>query len=171
MAICLEITSTSFPFGEIHCTNFANRGINQINRKLPVILKTLCATAVLFASLDCPILASSAVIVVPILSPKRIGIAPARPITLDTPSAAGWDAKLCNTAIVALLLCTTTVMAVPKSSPRIGILETLSINVTNMGLSASGFITELMVSIPANKRPKAKMVCPIFFTFSFLETK
>ena len=31
---------------------------------------------------------------------------------------------------------------------------------------ASGFITSPMVSIPKNNKPKAKIVCPIFFAFS-----
>ena len=46
------------------------------------MLKILCAIAVRFAFFDCPIDARSAIIVVPILSPSKIGIAPARPITL-----------------------------------------------------------------------------------------
>ena len=45
-----------------------------------------CAAAVRFASLDCPIDAKIAVIVVPKLLPRRIGIAPARPRMLVTPS-------------------------------------------------------------------------------------
>ena len=48
------------------------------NKEQPEILKIQCATAVLLASLLCPRLARSAVIVVPMLSPSRIGIAPAR---------------------------------------------------------------------------------------------
>ena len=64
-------------------------GAISANTTLPVILKILCAIAVRFAFLDCPIDAKSAVIVVPILSPRRIGIAPANPITLVTPSGPG----------------------------------------------------------------------------------
>ena len=66
----------------------------QINTQVPVILKKLCAIAVRFASLDCPMDARSAVIVVPILSPSKIGIAPVSPITLLTPSGPAWEAKL-----------------------------------------------------------------------------
>ena len=61
---------------------------------LPVMLKTLWATAVLLAFLDCPMDAKSAVMVVPMLSPRRMGMAPASPITLLTPSGPAWDAKL-----------------------------------------------------------------------------
>ena len=89
LAICLEITSTSGPFGEIIWIKAAKGLINQINRKHPLTLKIQCAAAVLLAFLGCPMLASTAVIVVPILSPSRIGIAPVRPITLLTPSAPG----------------------------------------------------------------------------------
>ena len=72
---------------------------------LPVILNTLWATAVRFAFLDWPIDANKAVIVVPILSPNKIGNAPWRPMIL-LPSTPAWAAKFCNTAIVALELCT-----------------------------------------------------------------
>ena len=65
----------------------------QINTQVPVILKMLCAIAVRCAFFVCPIDARMAVIVVPMLSPRRIGIAPVRPMTLLTPSAAGWAAK------------------------------------------------------------------------------
>ena len=64
-----------------------------MNTALPVILNTLWAIAVRFAFLDCPTEARIAVIVVPMLSPRRIGIAPARPMTLDTPSGPAWEAK------------------------------------------------------------------------------
>ena len=84
---------------------------------LPVILKILCASAVLLAFLDCPMDANNAVIVVPMLSPNKIGIAPARPITLVTPSGPGCDAKFCSTAIVAELLCTTSVITAPSRTP------------------------------------------------------
>ena len=47
-AICLEITSISFPFGEINWTNFANHGTRKIKTQLPLILKILCAIAVRF---------------------------------------------------------------------------------------------------------------------------
>lgn len=73
-AICLEIASISGPFGEMFWISAANGFTNQINKKQPEILKIQCATAVLFASFDCPILARSAVIVVPILSPKESGL-------------------------------------------------------------------------------------------------
>ena len=165
-AICLEITSISGPFGEMFWISAANGFTNQINKKQPEILKIQCATAVLFASFDCPILARSAVIVVPILSPKRIGIAPASPSILVTPSGPGWEAKFCKTAIVALLLCTTSVINVPTATPSTGICATRPIKSVNTGLDANGFMTSPIVSIPRNKRPKAKIVWPILFTFS-----
>ena len=170
-AICLEITSTSFPFGEMNCTKRANTGRRNINKILPVILKTLCASAVLFAFLDCPMDAKSAVMVVPMLSPRRIGIAPVRPITLVTPSGPACEAKFCNTAMVAELLCTTSVITVPSATPRIGISFTFAIRSTKIALPASGFITLPMISIPSNNSPNEKITRPIFFNCSFLQTK
>ena len=93
LAICLEMTSTSFPLGDINCTNLANNGMINTKTILPLILNILCAIAVLLAFFDCPIEANRAVIVVPMLSPSRIGIAPVSPITLVTPSGIGCDAK------------------------------------------------------------------------------
>ncbi len=51
-AICLEITSTSFPLGEINCTNFENHGIMHAKIIEPEMLKILCAIAVRFAFFD-----------------------------------------------------------------------------------------------------------------------
>ena len=92
-AICLDMMSSSSPFGDIHCTNAASGLIRNMKSMVPVILNVLCAMAVLLAFLDCPMDARSAVMVVPMLSPKRIGIAPARPMTLCIPSGPGCDAK------------------------------------------------------------------------------
>ena len=142
-----------------------------MNSRHPDTLKMQCATAVRFASLFCPMLAKSAVIVVPILSPRRIGIAPVNPNILVTPSGPAWAAKFCNTAIVALLLCTTRVINVPTKTPSTGIFDTFAIKSVNTGLDASGFITSPIVSIPRNNRPKANIVCPILFTFSDFATK
>ena len=170
-AICLEITSISGPFGEIYWISAANGFTNQIKRKQPEILKIQWATAVLFASLLCPILARSAVIVVPMLSPSRIGIAPARPRILVIPSAPGCAAKFWRTAMVALLLCTTRVISVPTPTPKTGICATFPIRSVKTWLEASGFITSPMVSIPRKRSPNAKMVCPILFIFSDFVTK
>ena len=49
-AICLEITSTSGPFGEICWISAANGFTNPINNRHPEMLKIQCATAVRFAS-------------------------------------------------------------------------------------------------------------------------
>ena len=171
MAICLEITSISFPFGEIKRTKEASTGIKHKNTILPVILKILWATAVLFAFLDCPMDANSAVMVVPILSPSRIGIAPVRPMTLLTPSGPAWDAKFCSTAMVAELLCTTRVIVIPSSTPNTGTCVTLPIRSRKNGLEASGFMTFPIISIPSNNKPKEKTTIPIFLIFSFLLIK
>ena len=138
----------------------------QIKIKEPVILNTLCAIAQRFASLDWPILANNAVMVVPILSPSRIGIAPTNPITL-APSGPACDAKLCSTAIVAELLCTTSVISIPTPTPSTGMWLTFSIILINTGLVASGFMTSPIISIPTNNKPNAKIVWPINFIFSF----
>ena len=80
-------------------------------------------------------------------------------------------AKFWRTAIVALLLCTTSVMTVPVSTPSTGISDTLSKSSVNTGLFASGCITLPIVSMPRKSSPKAKMVRPIFFILSDLERK
>ena len=51
LAICLEITSISGPLGEIILIISAKGVTNQINRKLPDMLKMEWASAVLLASL------------------------------------------------------------------------------------------------------------------------
>ncbi len=170
-SICLEITSTSLPFGEIYWISAAYGFTRKRNKIAPEILNTQCANAVLLASFGCPIDAITAVMVVPILSPRRIGIAPVRPIILVTPSGPACDAKFCNTAIVALLLCTTSVISAPTATPRTGMCDTFPIISTKNALDARGFITSPIVSIPRNKRPNANIVCPIFLTFCFFDTK
>ena len=142
-----------------------------MNRKAPVILKVQWASAVRFASRLWPIHANSAVIVVPMLSPRRTGMAPARPMMLETPSGPACAAKFCRTAMVALLLCTTRVISVPTSTPSTGIPETWSIILTKTGLAASGFITLLMICMPSNSSPNAKIVWPMLLIFSDLKTK
>ena len=118
-AIWRAMTSSSGP-GVRNCTNCTITGTNQMNTSAPEILNTLCATAVRFASRDCPIEANSAVMVVPMLSPSRMGMEPARPSTLVTPSGPACEAKLCSTAMVALELCTTSVITVPTTTPSAG---------------------------------------------------
>ena len=170
-AICLEMTSSSGPFGEMKRTNPARTGIKNRNTILPVILKILWATAVLFAFLDCPMDANSAVMVVPMLSPRRIGIAPVSPMTLLTPSGPAWEAKFWSTAMVAELLCTTRVIIMPSNTPRTGIWVTCPMRFKKNGLEASGFITFPMISIPSNNKPKEKITIPMFLIFSFLLIK
>ena len=48
---------------------------------------------------------------------------------------------------------------------------TFAIISVKTGLEASGFMTLPMVSMPRNNSPNAKIVCPIFFTFSDLQIK
>ena len=168
-AICRAMTSSSGP-GVMSCTNEASTGTNQMNRNAPVMLNTLCATAVRFASRDCPMQARSAVMVVPMLSPSRMGMEPWRPSTLVTPSGPGCEAKLCSTAMVALELCTTSVITVPTTTPSAGMSFTWSIMDRNTSLCASGFMTAPIVSMPTNRRPNANTVCPMFLTRSSFAT-
>ena len=44
-----KMTSTSFPLGDINCTNLANNGMINTKTILPLILNILCAIAVLLA--------------------------------------------------------------------------------------------------------------------------
>ena len=78
-------------------------------------------------------------------------------------SLPGVAAKFCSTAMVALELCTITVMRVPTITPSTGTPVTSAINVVNMGFSASGPITPPMVSMPRNRRPKPKSARPPSF--------
>ena len=73
--------------------------------------------------------------------------------------------------MVALELCTTSVITKPVSKPRIGTSATCWIMFENTGLVASGFITEPMISIPSKSRPKPKIVAPIDLMRSFLAKK
>ena len=114
----------------------------------------LWAMAVRLASRLWPMEARSAVIVVPMLSPRRIGMAPARPMTEETPSGPAWEAKLWRMAIVAEELCTIRVMQRPSRIPKIGISLTFAISSVKTGLLETGFITELMIWMPSNRRPK-----------------
>ena len=72
--------------------------------------------------------------------------------------------------MVALELCTTRVMTVPTSTPRIGTPVTWAIISVNTGFSARGFMTAPMVSMPRNRRPKPKMAVPVSFTFDCFAT-
>ena len=85
-AICLDITFSSSPLGDIIITKSAIYGVNHINISVPTTLNIVCDIAVLLAFTVPPIDASSAVVVEPILVPNSIGIAPARPMILVTPS-------------------------------------------------------------------------------------
>ena len=99
-AICLEMTCSSGPCVEIALIRAAYCGTNQINKSVPERLKIEWAMAVRLASLLPPIEANNAVIVVPILSPKRTGMAPVKPSKL-WPFGPACIAKFCKTAIVA----------------------------------------------------------------------
>ena len=86
LAICREMTSSSGPLGEISSTSRTNQGSSTAASRLPLRLKQLWASAARAASFPCPMQASRAVTVVPMLSPNRTGTAPARPSTLWMPS-------------------------------------------------------------------------------------
>ena len=86
LAICLEIISSSSPDGDIAATNLAIKGVNHMKMSVPTTLNIIWESAVRLAFMLPPIEASRAVVVEPIFVPNRIGIAPARPIRLLTPS-------------------------------------------------------------------------------------
>ena len=89
-------------------------------------------------------------------------MAPSRPRTL-APSAPGCAAKFCSTAMVALELCTTSVITVPTRTPRTGTPATWAIISVKTGLSARGFMTDPMVSMPTKSRPKPNIARPDSF--------
>ena len=149
----------------------ANCGIKKLNRIVPVMLKIAWAAAVRFALRFCPIEARMAVIVVPMLSPSRIGIAPVSPMTLVVVPATAVDAKLCSTAIVADEDCTRSVMHMPRRIPRNGTSLTLPMRSVNTALWARGFMTELMISMPSKRRPNEKITWPMSLTRSFFPRK
>ena len=72
--------------------------------------------------------------------------------------------------MVALELCTTSVITVPTATPSTGTSFTWSIMVKNTSLCASGFMTAPIVSMPTNRRPNANTVWPMFFTRSSFAT-
>ena len=86
LAICREMTSSSGPLGEMNSTSRTNQGSSTAASRLPLRLKQLWASAARAAFFPCPMQASRAVTVVPMLSPNRTGTAPARPSTLWMPS-------------------------------------------------------------------------------------
>ena len=75
--------------------------MSHTNSRQPDRLKMQWDRATRLASRDWPMAARSAVMVVPKLSPSRMGMAPSRPMML-VPSTPGVAAKFCSTAIVAL---------------------------------------------------------------------
>ena len=79
------IADTKFEFG-LDATSRTNQGSNTAASRLPLRLKQLWASAARAAFFPCPMQASRAVTVVPMLSPNRTGTAPARPSTLWMPS-------------------------------------------------------------------------------------
>ena len=143
-----------------------------LNAALAVLIfRRLLAAAVLLALMEPPIAARTAVIVVPMLEPYRIGIAPASPRILVTPSGPAVAARFWTTAITAEELCTTTVITVPNRTPRTGESCTCSIKSTNTGASAKGFIVSPIILIPTNSIPNPMIVCPKSITISFFFRK
>ena len=102
--------------------------------------------------------------VVPILSPKRIGTAVVRGIAGPSPSTTGCEARLCKTPMVALLLWTTMVMTVPMSTPKRRFSPSWVIHWMKMGLSANGFNTCDIVFNPMKRTPKPKTTCPRYLS-------
>ena len=98
--------------------------------------------------------------VVPMLSPNRMGRAPASPSTLWMPSGPACCAARCSTAMVAELLCTTSVIPVPSSSPSSGVCRTCVIQRRKTGCSASGAIAPDKTSMPSNSRPNENTASP-----------
>ena len=80
---------------------------------VPRILKAAWAEAVLLADKEVPILANMAVIQVPILSPKSIGMAASIVINLLL-------ARAISKPMVALLLWMIMVINTPPSTPKMG---------------------------------------------------
>ena len=73
-------------FGEISSTSRTNQGSSTAASRLPAEVEAAVGQRGAGGVLPCPMQASRAVTVVPMLSPRRTGTAPARPSTLWMPS-------------------------------------------------------------------------------------
>ena len=118
------------------------------------------AAATRLASLPCPMAASTAVMVVPMLSPSKMGMAAVSPSRLCTPSAPGCAAMLCSSATVAELLCTVKVMQTPASSPCMGLCCTRASSSRSRGLCSSGSMALRITVTPSNSSPKPNTASP-----------
>ena len=159
LAICRASTALSGPWGETSRTSAVNWGSSSQHTAAPDRLNRAWAAARRLASRLCPTDASTAVTVVPMLSPNSTGMAPARP-SRHPPSGPGRAATCCSTAMVAELLCTARVMPSPASRPRPGRCRTWAIHCRNTGPAANGSMASAMTAMPSNSRPNANSACP-----------
>jgi len=109
------------------------------------------------------------VIVVPILLPRRIGIAWLIEIRGVPTASVEVAAKVCKTPMAADELCTTMVVMAPTIRPSTGMSLIWRSRLAKASLFASGFMAALMPFRPTNKTPKAKMIWPRERTFWFLK--
>ncbi len=156
LAICRPI----FPAGEMSFTNEMKKGSRIRAMILPHRLNITWEQATRLAFRPLCRVAMTAVIQVPILSPKITGIAPSRGIN-------PWLAMAIRIPMVAEEDWITRVIPNPVSSPRIGWVENLPRISTIRGSCRSGITALLIILMPSIRIPKPKSTEPRFFKVRF----
>ncbi len=143
---------------EVIITALLKRGRISRNITTPMTLNSTCAAAACLALLLDPIHAITAVMVVPMLSPRRMGIAASRP-------KSPWVAMAMVRPTVAELDCTSMVRPAPAITPRSG-LWLKARNISCLPLRNS--MESPMYCIPRKRRPKPTSPFPRYFCFLVL---
>ena len=142
---------------------YIGRRINAINT--PARLKITWATAARFADIVVFMLASIAVIQVPILVPNTRGIAALISIN---PAAA----SAIMIPVVTLLLCTIAVAIIPIKTANNGLWLRVRNKLATIPPSVlRGLIAFVIIFKPKNMVPKPKIVSPMSLYFLFLPKK
>ena len=146
--------------GDIQRTISASCGISNMKRRTPPILKNTCAIATLLASRIVPMLASPAVMQVPMLEPKISGIPPS---SVSKPCCA----KTITIPVNALELWINAVKMAPIKIPIMGFSRFLIISMNGWKLRR-GFMESDISFIPKNRIPNPRIASPICLMESFL---
>ena len=120
-----------FIFGMNFMSDGLQRSAGDKMRNILAMLTRNPVMGALAGALVTAVLQSSSATTVMVIGFVSAGLMKLPPMMLVTPSGPAVDARFCRTAIVAELLCTTTVMHVPSSTPSTGISCTCIIRSTN----------------------------------------
>ena len=168
MAIYLEMNGLSPPItisgaprlkkrAVVQSTSLIKKGKKRTIYKTPATLKRAWALAVRRALMLLPMLASCAVMVVPILSPRMKA-------TLDSKPKSPWLAKAMAIPTVALELCRIMVRRVPAKTQRRMPLRLSALNIVKKAMKAGssrrGEKPAFMVARPKKIRPNPNKTSP-----------